>query len=113
MASKNDCAVYNLACCNFWGSFVTSVSQKRQRCSTAGIRNSGFPPCVNWLQATDYLLHVVRSRRDSDHTGYQVPQKYKQTKVIERGPGSGRLTKMTTIVKAFVERQLRGAKEGR
>ena len=67
---------------------------------------------MNWLQATDYLLHVVRSRRASDHTGYQVPQKYKHTKVTERIPGSSRLTKITTIMKAFIERQLRGAKEG-
>ena len=42
------------------------------------------------------------------HIGvYKFLQKYKETRSIERRPGSGRPTKMTAPVRALVERQMR------
>ena len=64
VSKQNDCAVYNSACCRddllLLSIKATDVQQQ------VGVRDSGFPPCMNWLQATDYLLHVVRSRRASE-----------------------------------------------
>ena len=56
------------------------------------------------------LPPVVRSRR-ANGTRYQVLQKYKETRNIEKRPSSCWLTNMMAAVKAFVERQMRGEKE--
>ena len=52
----------------------------------------------------------MRSRR-ANGTRYQVLQKYKETRNIEKRPSSCWLTNMMAAVKAFVERQMRGEKE--
>ena len=47
-------------------SLLLSLKSNEDVQQQVGIRDSRVPQCMKWLQATDYLLHVVRSRRASE-----------------------------------------------
>ena len=78
--------------------------------SRSQVKAVGLRETTNALQAADMRsCHMLReegliANRMRIH---KFLQKHRETHNIERRPGSGRPTKMTAAVKAFVERQMR------